>query len=69
MLISTIVPESITLSSLLAYIEMYGNRNTINSARDHVRPLRPPLTFGYAAVLKYYYISLLEWMDLNSFRW
>ena len=33
-LVSTTVPESITLSSLLAYIEMYGNHNTINSARD-----------------------------------
>ena len=32
--ISTIIPESITISPLLAHTEMYGYYHTINSARD-----------------------------------
>ena len=37
------VPELIALSSLLAHIEMYGNHNEINSARDRVRPPANPI--------------------------
>ena len=35
---STILPESIILSCLPAYIEIYGNHNTINSTHEHVQP-------------------------------
>ena len=35
---STVLPESITLSCLLAYFEMYGNYHIIYSVRERVPP-------------------------------
>ena len=35
---STILPEPITLSYMLAYLETYGTHHIINSAHEHVQP-------------------------------
>ena len=37
---STITPQLITLSCLLAYTVMYGNHHTMNSAHECFRPPR-----------------------------
>ena len=57
---STIIP---TLCSLLAYIEMYGSYNTINSTHEHVQP---PLEQCLAKIseAKYFYK-----LDTNSGLW
>ena len=57
---STIIP---TLCSLLAYIEMYGNHNIINSTHEHVQP---PLEQCLVKIngAKYFYK-----LDTNSGFW
>ena len=63
---STILLGSITLSCLLAYLEMYGNHHIlINSAHEHVRP---PLirTMYYGDTLISIPLILLAQMVCNT---